>query len=458
VKRKPPVQPGQVIEYTIDGLAHNGSGVGKYQGFTLFVPLAIPGEKVKVKVKEVKKTYAQTELVKVLQPHADRTQPLCPIYEQCGGCQLQHLSYEAQLQQKRQQVVAAFAKIGGLEQVVIHPVLGMEEPWRYRNKAQVPFAEWEGRVIAGFYAPQSHEVIEMESCFIQHPENDRAISTVKRLANQLHIPAYHEKTGQGILRHVLVRIGFHTHEMMILLVTNGEHLPQQKIFVERLRDQFPQCKSIVQNIQHQRTNVILGPSNRLLWGREVIYDTIGPIRFAISPHSFFQVNPVQTEVLYDQVRQYARLTGQETVIDAYCGIGTIALYLAQDAQQVYGVEVVPEAIQDAQYNARLNEIHHAHFAVGTAEKVMPQWLKQGIKPAVIIVDPPRKGCEVDLLNAVVKMVPDRLIYVSCNPATLARDAKYLSQQGYDIVEVQPVDMFPQTSHVECCSLLVRKDI
>lgn len=457
MKQKPPVHEKQRIEYEITGLAHNGAGVGKYEGFTVFTPLAVPGETVRAKITHVKKTYAIAELTQVIEPHPDRAEPLCPIFADCGGCQAQHLSYQAQLRLKRQQVIDSFERIGGLQGVIIHPVIGMEHPWRYRNKAQVPFGSRDGKVVAGFYAPGSHQIIDMDACLIQHPENDKAVTAVKQLAIELGIPPYDEQKHQGVLRHVVVRIGVNTGEMMIVLVTNGEHLPHKKALVERLKRQFSNLKSIVQNINSKRTNVILGSASRLLWGSEVIYDTIGFVKFAISPHSFFQVNPAQTKVLYDQVRKYAQLTGEETVVDAYCGIGTIALYLAQDAKKVYGVEIVPEAIEDARHNAKLNGFDHVHFEVGAAEEVMPRWLKEGVKPDVIVVDPPRKGCDPALLDAVVGMGPKRLVYVSCNPATLARDAKVLDEKGYKAVEVQPVDMFPQTGHVECCSLFIRND-
>jgi 23S rRNA (uracil1939-C5)-methyltransferase len=343
-----------------------------------------------------------------------------------------------------------------MDDVLIHPVLGMSDPWRYRNKAQVPFGERQGKVVAGFYSPGSHNIIDMESCVIQHELNDAAIRFVKAQAEELGIPIYNEQKHAGVLRHVMVRIGSNTGEMMIVLVTNGESLPKRKELVKRLVAAFPQLTSLVQNINSKRTNVILGPKNKRLWGKEVIHDTIGDVKFAISPHSFYQVNTSQTKVLYDQVLRYAALTGNETVIDAYCGIGTIALYLAKHAKQVYGVEIVPEAIRDAKTNARLNGITHAHFAVGAAEQVMPKWLEDGIKPDVVIVDPPRKGCDPMLLKTVADMRPERLVYVSCNSATLARDAKLLLERGYRVQEVQPVDMFPQTGHVECCALLVKE--
>jgi 23S rRNA (uracil1939-C5)-methyltransferase len=450
------VQPGQLIELEVTGQAHDGAGVGKYEGFAVFVPLTVPGETVRVRIESVKKNYARGKLLELVQAHPDRIEPVCPVYEACGSCQSQHLSYEAQLKHKRQQVADHFKRIGGMDDVLIHPVLGMSDPWRYRNKAQVPFGERQGKVVAGFYSPGSHNIIDMESCVIQHELNDAAIRFVKAQAEELGIPIYNEQKHAGVLRHVMVRIGSNTGEMMIVLVTNGESLPKRKELVKRLVVAFPQLTSLVQNINSKRTNVILGPKNKRLWGKEVIHDTIGDVKFAISPHSFYQVNTSQTKVLYDQVLRYAALTGNETVIDAYCGIGTIALYLAKHAKQVYGVEIVPEAIRDAKANARLNGITHAHFAVGAAEQVMPKWLEDGIKPDVVIVDPPRKGCDPMLLKTVADMRPERLVYVSCNSATLARDAKLLLERGYRVQEVQPVDMFPQTGHVECCALLVKE--
>jgi 23S rRNA (uracil1939-C5)-methyltransferase len=449
MKNNPPVQPGQIIEMEITGQAHDGAGVGKYEDFAVFVPLSVPGERVRARIGQVKKTYARGQLLEVLDPHPDRTVPLCPLYERCGGCQSQHLAYEAQLRYKWRHVKDNFERIGGIRDVTIHPVIGMEEPWRYRNKAQVPFGMSDGRVVAGFYQPGTHEIVDMDACLIQHPENDRAIAKVKELVRTLGIPVYNEKTHKGILRHVMARTGIATGELMVVLVTNGHDLPKKKRLVAELVKSLPNLNSLVQNINSRRTNVILGPENRVLWGSETIRDRIGHIEFTISPHSFFQVNPVQTKALYDQVVKYAALTGEETVIDAYCGTGTIALYLANKAKQVYGVEIVPEAVRDARQNAERNGIRHVRFEAGAAEDVMPRWLEEGIRPDVIVVDPPRKGCDPRLLDAAVHMRPRRIVYVSCNPSTLARDAKYLMEKGYKTVEVQPVDMFPQTGHVEC---------
>ncbi|MDA8353517.1 MAG: 23S rRNA (uracil(1939)-C(5))-methyltransferase RlmD [Firmicutes bacterium] len=451
-KQKPPVQPGDRIQLTLTGQTHTGDGVGKYDGFTVFVPLTVAGERVEAKVTKVKKTYAHARMEALLEASPARVDAPCPVFERCGGCQIQHIAYPAQLEAKRRQVANAFARIGGLEEVKVLPVLGMDQPWNYRNKAQVPFSGRRGRVKAGFFAAGSHEVVEFEHCMIQQPENDRAIQRVRELVKELGIPPYNEQKHRGIVRHTVVRTGVNTGEVMVVLVTNGLELPHRKRLVRELRERIPGLASVVQNIQTKRTNVVLGPENRLLWGEPVIHDTIGHVRFVISPHSFFQINPEQTEVLYEQVRRYAALSGRETVIDAYCGIGTIGLYLAQDAARILGVESIPQAVEDARRNAELNGIDHATFTAGPAEEVMPRWAEEGLHPNVIVVDPPRKGCAPEFLDAAVRTDPDRLVYVSCNPATLARDAAYLKEQGYVNRQVQPVDMFPHTSHVECVTV------
>ncbi len=455
MKQKPPVTKGDVIELEISGFAHDGAGVGKYEGFTVFVPHTVPGEKVRARLTSVKKTYGKASCLEILEMHPHRTEPRCPVYKICGGCQIQHISYETQLEYKRQQVVDHFARIGGME-VSIRPVLGMEEPWRYRNKAQVPFGVQKGKVAAGFYAPRTHQIVDMDACLIQHELNDQVIRKVKKLAQRLKTPIYDEQKHRGILRHVMVRTGFYTGELMIVLVTNGRKIPHREKWIEELRREFPRLKSLMQNIHHKQSNVVLGPENQVLWGRKVIYDRIGDVTFAISPHSFFQINPVQTRVLYDQVAKYAALTGNETVIDAYCGIGTIALYLARHANRVYGVEIVGAAIRDAKRNAEINRMDHVTFEAGAAEEVMPRWYNEGIWPDVVVVDPPRKGCDPVLLDTVASMNPGRIVYVSCNSSTLARDAKYLAELGYRVREVQPVDMFPQTGHVECVVLITKK--
>ncbi len=451
-----PVRPGQEIELEVTGLGHSGEGVARYEGFTVFVPGGIPGDRLDAKVTLVKKNYARAAVVRVVDPSSDRVAPPCPVVGECGGCQLQHMAYEAQLRHKRQQVADALERIGRLAGVTVHPTLGMDEPWRYRNKAQFPFGEWSGRVIAGFFAPGTHRIVDIDQCEIQHPLGNRIMREVKELATRFGVPIYDEKTHRGVLRHVLARVGRGTGEAMAVLVTNGPQLPHGRKIAEELMRRVPGLVSVVQNINPERTNVILGRKSRLLAGRDRIYDVIDELKFAISPVSFFQVNPVQTEVLYGKALEYAGLTGAETVIDVYCGIGTISLFLARRARQVIGIEVVEQAVEDARANAELNGIGNARFIAGDAAVEMPRLASEGTRADVIVVDPPRKGCEEPVLRAMAEMGPERIVYVSCNPATLARDLGILAELGYRTPEVQPVDMFPHTAHVECCALVVRE--
>jgi 23S rRNA (uracil1939-C5)-methyltransferase len=458
-----PVSKNEDVEVDIIGLTHEGEGVGRVDGYTLFIGGALPGERVRAKVLKVKKQYGYAKLTELVTASLDRIAPPCEIYKQCGGCQLQHWSYEAQLDWKRQHVVDNLERIGKLqvgeaEGITVHPTLGMTDPWGYRNKAQVPMGmSEEGGLIGGFYARNSHRIIDMDACLIQHDQNDEIVRQVKAIGRDLGVTAYNEETGEGLLRHVVVRVGFRTGELMVVLVSNGSKLPRVDAWVEAIRAQVPGVESICQNINTKRTNVIFGDVTKTLWGRDVIYDYIGDVKFAISARSFYQVNPVQTEVLYGKTLEYAGLTGSETVIDAYCGIGTISLFLAQHAKRVYGVEIVPEAIEDARANAALNGIVNAEFAVGAAEDVMPCWLEQGVSPDVVVVDPPRKGCDERLLETLLTMQPERIVYVSCNPATLARDLRVLEDGGYRVKEVQPVDMFPHTVHVEAVVSIHRVD-
>jgi 23S rRNA (uracil1939-C5)-methyltransferase len=410
---------------------------------------ALKQEDIKIKITKVKKGYAFACLEEIYKPSVHRVGAPCPIYKQCGGFQLQHLSYEGQIVAKRKQVHDVLERIGHLKDIPVHPVLGMEHnPWRYRNKAQVPIGEQEGGLIAGFYQQRSHEIIDMKDCLIQQEANDRVVQTVKEICDKHGVRAYNEKNHKGVLRHIMARYGLVTGETMVVLITRTPDLPNKKHIIEEIRAALPEVKSIVQNVNSKKTNVIFGDETRVLWGEEYIYDFIGDIKFAISARSFYQVNPEQTKVLYDKALEYAGLTGEEIVIDAYCGIGTISLFLAQKAKKVYGVEIVPEAIEDAKRNAALNEINNAEFGVGEAEVVIPKWYKEGITADVLVVDPPRKGCDETLLQTIIEMKPKRVVYVSCNPATLARDLRVLEDGGYKTVEVQPVDMFPHTVHCE----------
>ncbi|CAM3885980.1 23S rRNA (uracil(1939)-C(5))-methyltransferase RlmD [Lederbergia lenta] len=455
-KTKAPINKNDYIDVTFEDLTHDGNGVAKVDGYPLFVANGLPGEKAKVKVTKLNKGYGFGRLMEVYEESEHRVVPTCPIYAQCGGCQLQHLSYEGQLLAKEKQVRDVMERIGKLENVTIHPVLGMEDPWRYRNKAQVPIGEREGGLIGGFYQRRSHDIIDMDECVIQHEQNDVVLRKVKEICGKYGVKAYDEKANKGVLRHVMIRYGIVTGEIMVVLITRTSDLPNQKKIIEEVTKAIPGIKSIVQNVNKKRTNVIFGEQTKVLWGEEVIYDYIGDIKFAISARSFYQVNPEQTKVLYDKALEYAGLSGNENVIDAYCGIGTISLFLAKKAKKVFGVEIIPEAIEDARKNAELNGITNAEFAVGEAEVVIPNWYKQGNKADVLVVDPPRKGCDQALLDTIINMKPEKVVYVSCNPATLARDLRILEDGGYKTVEVQPVDMFPHTTHVECVALIELK--
>ena len=449
-----PVQKNEYIDVLFEDLTHDGAGVAKVEGYPLFVPNGLPGEKAKIKVIKVNKGYGFGRLMEITEASPYRVEPECPIYKECGGCQLQHMSYEGQLKAKEKQVSDVLQRIGKLENVKVHPVLGMENPWRYRNKAQVPIGEHEGGLIGGFYQQRSHQIIDMKACIIQQEKNDEVVKKVKEICNINGVRAYDEQKHKGELRHIMARYGLKSGEVMVVLVTRTNELTGKKKIIEEIVKRIPGVKSIVQNINSKKTNVIFGDETKVLWGEEVIYDSIGDIKFAISAGSFYQVNPEQTKVLYDKALEYADLTGEENVIDAYCGIGTISLFLAQKARKVYGVEIVPEAIEDAKKNAELNGISNVEFAVGEAETVIPEWYENGVVADVLVVDPPRKGCDDKLLQTIINMKPKKVVYVSCNPATLARDLRVLEDGGYQTVEVQPVDMFPQTMHVECVAQLI----
>lgn len=451
-----PVEKNRNYIVDITGLSSEGLGVARIEGFTVFVEGALPKEQAEIKIVKVLKNYAFGKLLRTLKTAACRIEPSCGVVKRCGGCQLQHMSYEAQLQYKTQQVKDALERIGGLNGVAVHDTIGMEDPWRYRNKAQFPVG-MDGDVMIGFYANRSHEIIDTPQCSIQDAVNDNVIQTVREFIKKYDISVYDENTGKGIIRHIVTRKGFKTGEVMVCIVINGDSLPCGKALVEMLRARTDGLKSVVVNINKKKTNVILGERNIVIFGEEAIYDYIGEFKFRISPLSFFQVNPVQTEVLYGKALEYADLKGDETVFDAYCGIGTISLFLSRKAKKVYGIEIVPQAINNAKENARLNGVKNVEFLVGESEIVIPELYRKGIKADVIVVDPPRKGCDEKLLEVITEMSPEKVVYVSCNPATLARDLKYLSERGYEVREVQPVDMFPQTSHVECVVGIRRKD-
>jgi 23S rRNA (uracil1939-C5)-methyltransferase len=443
-----PVTKNEFIDVMFEDLTHDGAGVAKVDGYPLFVPNGLPGEKAKVKVIKTGKSYGFGRLMELYEKSPYRVEIPSRDRHKYGGCQLEHISYEGQLKYKENHVREVLTRIGKLEEVVVHPILGMKSPWHYRNKAQVPVGEKDGKLIAGFFKPRSHEIVDTDESLIQLPEINEAVQIIKEICSNLGIAAYQEETHKGVLRHIMARYGKQTGELMVVLITRTAELPQKNQLVEEIVARLPKVKSIVHNVNSKRTNVILGEKTTVLWGSEVIYDYIGEVKFAISALSFYQVNPVQTKVLYDKALEYADLSGQETVIDAYCGIGTISLFLAQKAKKVFGVEVVPEAIEDARRNAELNGLTNAEFAAGESEVLIPKWYKEGNAADVLVVDPPRKGCDEALLQTIIEMKPKKVVYVSCNPATLARDLRILEDGGYKTVEVQPVDMFPMTTHVE----------
>lgn len=447
-----------VLTVEIEDIGHDGAGIGKVDGYTLFVKDAVIGDVVEVKVMKAKKNYGYAKLLKIITPSASRVEPLCPYAKQCGGCQIQMMSYEEQLRFKENKVRNNLKRIGGFEEIPMEPILGMKNPFYYRNKAQFPVGyDKEGNLITGFYAGRTHSIINNRRCYLGVSENELVLNQVLDWMERNHISAYEEESGKGLIRHVLIRYGFTTKEVMVCLVVNGAGIPAKEDLIEGLRT-IPGMTSITISSNTKQTNVIMGEKITLLWGQTYITDFIGNIQYQISPLSFYQVNPAQTKRLYETALEYAGLSGDETVWDLYCGIGTISLFLAQRAKQVYGVEIIPAAIEDAKRNARLNQIENAQFFVGKAEEVLPEkYEKEQIYADVIVVDPPRKGCEESVLDTMVQMEPKRIVYVSCDSATLARDLKYLCERGYEMKKVKAIDQFPQTEHVETIVLLQKKN-
>ncbi|MBP3231298.1 MAG: 23S rRNA (uracil(1939)-C(5))-methyltransferase RlmD [Anaerovibrio sp.] len=452
---KPPVEKGKEYNIHIESLGTSGEGVGRIDGFTVFVEGGLPGEDLFIRITEVKKNYAAADLLKIINASHDRVKPPCEIYRECGGCQLQHLSYEGQLMAKQQQVKDAIERIGHLKNLPVLPTIGAKEPWNYRNKVAFPVGRDRGRTIIGCFAQGTHKIIDSSDCMIQDKINNEAISAVREVIDKLNIPVYDEDRHTGVIRHVVARTG-EKGQLMVVLVTATKRLSREKEIIKLLRSRLPQMVGLQQNIQTYRNNVILGRETKLLWGRPTIKAKLGKFSFNVSARSFFQVNTKQAEVLYDKALEFAQLTGKETVIDAYCGTGTISLYLAQKARKVYGVEIVSPAIKDAEKNARENNVKNAEFIVGDCTKVMPRLFKQGVRPDVIVVDPPRAGCTEVVLKTFASMQPKRIVYVSCNPATLARDLEILDKLGYKAERVQPVDMFVASSHVESVTLMTKK--
>ena len=448
-----------LVTLEIEDCGIDGEGIGKADGFTVFVKDAVIGDTVTAKIIKAKKNYGYGRLMEVLKPSPYRVEPKCEFARQCGGCQLQALSYEQQLVFKTNKVKGHLERIGGFTDIPMEPIIGMDELFHYRNKAQFPVGRnKEGKIVTGFYAGRTHNIIENRDCALGVAENKEVLDRVIAHMEKYGIEPYNEATGKGLVRHVLIRYGYFTKEVMVCLILNGNKIPKEELLVKSLCE-IPGMTSITINVNKKHSNVILGEEIRLLWGQEYITDRIGDISYQISPLSFYQVNPMQTQKLYAKALEYADLHGEETVWDLYCGIGTISLFLAQKAKFVRGVEIVPAAIENAKENAKLNGLENTEFFVGKAEEVLPrEYKKNGVYADVIVVDPPRKGCDETLLETMVEMNPDRIVYVSCDSATLARDLKYLCERGYELRKVCPVDQFGMTVHVETVVLLSKGEV
>ncbi len=447
---------GQEITIDIDNIGSDGQGIGRYEGMAVFVPETLPGEQVKARVTLVKKSFAVAAPLSIDKASPDRVQPVCPVYELCGGCQLQHLSYEGELRMKTQQVEDALTRIGHLNGVKVMPTLRNDHPDHYRNKMQIPVAGSKGKLHIGCFAKGTHRVIDVENCYIQKERNNDIAAVVRKWMETYRIPAYDEDRRTGIVRHIMGRVGVRTGEIMVCLVTAQDNVPHMKDLVKMLKAAIPGLKSVVQNVNKRSTNVILGEKTHLVYGKPTIKDKIGNLKFNISAQSFFQVNSEQVEKLYGKALELADLKGGENVIDLYCGTGTITLFLAQKARLAVGIEIVPSAIRDAKKNAQANHIENADFLLGDAAVEMPRLVQEGMRPDVVVLDPPRAGCEERVLAAIAKVKPAKVVYVSCNPATLARDLAYLAARHFRIETVQPVDMFSRTHHVETVCLLSSK--
>ena len=445
------IEKNQEFEVDIQDIGINGEGITKINGFTTFVKGALTGEKARIKMIKINKDYGYGKLLNIINSSRDRETPICPVFERCGGCDLQHLNYEAQLKHKVSMVKSTLKKQLGHEPLV-DEVIGMGIPYYYRNKVQYPVCN--GKI--GFYSNRSHDLIENDICYIQNELADSiAKKTFKILMNN-GFTCYNEKTGKGLLRHIIVRVGVNTEEIMLIIVTNVEKFGKTQKIINEIVDIYPNITSIIQNINKENANVILGNECRTLYGQDFIYDKLGEYKFKISPLSFYQVNPIQTEILYNTAKELANLNGNETVFDLYCGIGTISVFMANSCKKVYGIEIVPQAIENAKENAEMNEIKNAEFFVGEVENVLPTLFEQDIKADVIFVDPPRKGLDNKTIETITNLKPKKMIYISCNPATLARDLKLLTEDCFEIEKVKLIDMFPQTKHCESICILERR--
>ncbi|WP_404431313.1 23S rRNA (uracil(1939)-C(5))-methyltransferase RlmD [Sutcliffiella horikoshii] len=448
---------GQTFPLTIKRLGINGEGVGYFKKQVVFVPGALPEEVVVAEVTDVKNKFAEAKIKKIRRKSPHRTTPPCPIYEQCGGCQLQHLQYEQQLILKRDIVIQSLERHTKLNvsKLDIKPTIGMEDTWYYRNKSQFQVGKHKEKVIAGLYGANSHKLIDIDNCIVQHSATTEVTNTVKKILQDFNIPVQNEKKGQPSVRTIMTRVGFSTGEIQVVLITTDEKLPRKQLVVEEIQKRLPKVKSIMQNINGRKTSLIFGEETFHLSGEKVIQETLGEVSFELSARAFFQLNPVQTVKLYDLVKEAAQLTGKEKVVDAYCGVGTIGLWLAEGAGEVRGMDTIAESIDDAKENAKRHGYANMKYVAGKAEKWLPRWVKEGWRPDTIVVDPPRTGLDETFMKTVLDVEPKNFVYVSCNPSTLAKDIQFLSKK-YKVDWIQPVDMFPQTAHVESVVRFVLK--
>ncbi|WP_404358031.1 23S rRNA (uracil(1939)-C(5))-methyltransferase RlmD [Cytobacillus firmus] len=447
----------QTFPLTIKRLGINGEGVGYFKRQVVFVPGALPGEEIVAEATKVNPKFSEAKIMKIRKKSEFRVQPPCPVYHECGGCQLQHLRYDQQLKEKRDIIIQALERHTKLnpEKLDIKETIGMEDPWSYRNKSQFQVGQKDGKVLAGLYGMNSHRLINIEHCAVQHPQTTKATETVKRILQDLRIPIYNERNRKGIVRTIVARVGIQTGELQIVLITAQKELPKKEIIIEKIKSELPEVKSIIQNVNGEKTSIIFGQETTNLDGSDFIQETLGDLQFELSARTFFQLNPEQTVKLYNEVKRAAALTGKEKVADAYCGVGTIGLWVADQAAEIRGMDIIRESIEDAKKNAARHGIKHAQYVVGKAEEWLPKWTKEGWKPDVIIVDPPRTGLDQQLLKTILKVQPKKVVYVSCNPSTLAKDISVLGSK-YKVNGIQPVDMFPQTAHVESVTLLELK--
>ncbi|WP_416151944.1 23S rRNA (uracil(1939)-C(5))-methyltransferase RlmD [Salipaludibacillus sp. HK11] len=435
----------------------DGEGVGFFKRQVVFVPGALPGEEVVCEATQVSNKFAVAKILKQRRNSKDRMTPPCPVYNECGGCQIQHMTYEGQLREKKDVVRQAFERYTkiDLNKVDFPDTIGMDDPWHYRNKSQMQVGKRDGKVIAGLYSSNSHQLIDISDCIVQHPQTNKVTQIVKKIAEDLKTPLYNEKKRKGFLRTIVTRVGFNTDKWQVALVTAEKEFPRQEEFVAEIKHRLPDVTSVVQNINPGKTSLVFGDESIVLYGKEKMEEKLGEFTFHLSARAFFQLNPIQTEKLYDVAKEAAGLTGEENVVDAYCGVGSIGLWVADKAKELRGMDVVPESIADANKNATNHGIDHATYEVGKAEDWLPTWEKQGWKADVVMVDPPRSGLNPSLIETLIRTKPKRIVYVSCNPSTLAKNIAELAIGGYELKSLQPVDMFPQTSHVECVVLMSR---